>query len=430
MLTKQTRMTIAASAMLAGVSFPVAAQLQAAAGKVDITPERPCWIAGYGSNRRSAGVHDPLWARCLVLKNGAETVALVSCDLIGVARSHIVKIRPLIRKVPAERVLIGATHTHSGPDTYGQWGPNAATSGVDKVWMQQVHRRIAALVDETAGRLQPAVVKFASTKDITRCSMNARVEKILDTELSAAQFMKPDGSTIATLINYACHPEVLNNRQITSDFPHWLRQKVEGALGGTAIYMNGAQGGMITAVIENESSFPKGEAWSEAERIGNTLGEKSLEILAKAKPEADPRLTFSQRIFRVPLENEGFKALMKIGVLEGIGLENGNVVTEVSRFTVGSAEFITLPGEVLPNIGLYLKRHMSGKTKFQLGLTGDALGYILCREDFGLPLYRYETSVSVGSEMGERMSRNLMEMIRAGRLGPKVSGLVQKSGRP
>src|SRR6266513_135450 len=84
-------------------------QLLAAAGKVDITPSRPVYMAGYGSNRKSEGVYDPLWARCLVLKNGGETVALVSCDLLGLTRYHTEKIRAVVGHVRRERVLIGCT---------------------------------------------------------------------------------------------------------------------------------------------------------------------------------------------------------------------------------------------------------------------------------------------------------------------------------
>src|SRR5687768_13316481 len=116
---------------LIALVVPASAQLLAAAGKVDITPSRPVYIAGYGSNRKSEGANDQLWARCLVLKNGGQTVALVSCDLLGLTRLHIEKIRAGIARVPRERILIGCTHTHSGPDTYGQWGPKTTVSGVD-----------------------------------------------------------------------------------------------------------------------------------------------------------------------------------------------------------------------------------------------------------------------------------------------------------
>src|SRR5687767_4643289 len=78
-----------------------------------------------------------------------------------------------------------------------------------------------------------------------------------------------------------------------------------------------------------------------------------------------------------------------------------------------------LPGEALPNIGFYLKRQMTGEPKFLLGLTGDALGYILTAEDYGLKLYQYETSVSIGSMMGRLMEENLLALMKDGKKGRK-----------
>jgi len=386
-------------------------QFMAAAGKVEITPDHPVYLAGYGANRRSTGVHDPLWARCLVIKRGPQVLALVSCDLLAVPRWHAQSIRALIHAVPPQRVIIGATHTHSGPDTYGQWGPNLRTSGVDKEWIQGFIRKVAALVDNTAAHLKPARVRLGSTRDVSGCSKNIRIPQVLDTELSVMQVLDDGGGTIATLVNYACHPEILDNRLITSDFPNWLRQRLEQRLGGIAIYMNGAQGGMVTADVQNEKAYPPGEAWPEAERIGTTLADKALEALGAGHTVDDPAITFDRRQFKVPLENPVFRMLVANKILPDF-LDHGCVPTEVSHFTIGPAEFITLPGEVLPNIGLYLKRNMSGDPKFELGLTGDALGYILTPEDYGLPLYRYESSVSVGPQMGRAMENNLLLLMK------------------
>lgn len=398
-------------ALAAAGQGPAAAAFVAAAGKLDITPTRSVYIAGYGANRRSEGVHDPLWARCLVMRSGDQALALVCCDLLGLTRRHVLEIRRLVRSVPAERVLVGVTHTHSGPDTYGQWGPSPTESGVDRAWMADLVRRIAALVDETAGRLRPATVRFGTREDVEDCSYNARVAEILDTELGAVQVVDAAGKTVATLVNYACHPEVLDNHQITSDFPHWLRQRVEERLGGVAIYANGAQGGMVTALIHNESGFPKGEAWPEAERIGRALGEAALAALDGAAEVRDPAITFARRVYKVPMGNAAFRALMEAGVLPNDLNPDGTITTEVVRFTVGSSEWLTLPGEVLPNIGLRLKRKMAGTPRFLLGLTGDALGYILTPEDYGLKLYAYETRVSVGEQMGALMESNLLAMM-------------------
>ncbi len=411
MILAVTTLGISSLIVAPAIVAPAQAQFEAAAGKVEITPTKSVFMAGYGSNRKSTGVHDPLWARCLVLKNGNQSIAVVSCDVLGISRFHGTKIRELINKISPERVLIGATHTHSGPDTYGQWGPNMMTSGVDKEWMTDLYKKVAFLVNETVGKTKPCSIQFGNVFGIEKASKNIRVRQMLDTELAAMRVMGADGKTVATLVNYACHPEVLNNKHLTSDFPNWLRIRVEEKLGGIAMYMNGAQGGMVTADTQSEGSYPKGEAWPEAERIGNLLGDKAVECLNHGQVVLNPPITFQQRVFQVPMQNNGFKMLIKAGVIQGVALKGDVIETEVNRFTVGGAEFITLPGEVLPTIGMYLKRKMTGLWKFQFGLTCDALGYILTPEDYGQEIYKYETSVSIGESMGRIMEENLLALI-------------------
>ena len=252
------------------------ARFQAAYAAVDITPDRPVFMAGYANGRKSLDAHDHLFAHCLVVERGAVRVAFVSVDLIGLPRFEILKIRSMVHAVKPECVIVGATHTHSGPDTLGMWGPVITVSGVDQVWLADVRTKIARLVDEAAGRLQPAAIKFASTKDVGRISKNIRIPQVLDTELSVMQVLQAEGSKpIATLVNYACHPEILDNRHITADFPHWLYETVVAGGGGPCIYFNGAQGGMITADYD-EKTAPAGESWAAAEPpLAGTLGEES-----------------------------------------------------------------------------------------------------------------------------------------------------------
>lgn len=385
--------------------------LKAAAGKVDITPTRTAFIAGYGENRKSIAAHDPLMARCLVLEEGSTRIAFVSCDVIGVPRYQAERIRAAIKSVKPENVFISATHTHSGPDTLGQWGPDIQTSGVDQEWMASFREKAAALVDATSARLQPASLRFASTKKVPRVSKNSRVPQILDTEMGVMQAVGSDNKVIATFVNFACHPEILNNHNMSADFPHWLYDTVEAKTGAVCLYLNGAQGGMVTADFD-ESVTPKGENWAAAESIGTGLGQRALEIIEKAEAASDVTIQTQRRVFEVPLDNQRFKALIALKVFPAGMLKNGNIETEVNRIVIGPAEFLTLPGEALPNIGFYLKRHMTGNYKFLLGLTCDELGYILAKEDFGLDLYAYETSVSVGEKMAPMMVDNLLALMQ------------------
>jgi len=58
------------------LTAPVGA-FEAGAAKRDLTPpmDRPVFLAGFGHNRTAVGVHDPVWARCLALSDGTNTVA-------------------------------------------------------------------------------------------------------------------------------------------------------------------------------------------------------------------------------------------------------------------------------------------------------------------------------------------------------------------
>ena len=98
-------------------------------------------------NRKMSRVHDSIQARCLVLEFGADRIAFVSADLIGLFRTDVLKIRGLIKSVPGNHVMVSATHTHSGPDTLGQWGPDIRTRGVDERWLAETRRKIASLVE-------------------------------------------------------------------------------------------------------------------------------------------------------------------------------------------------------------------------------------------------------------------------------------------
>jgi hypothetical protein len=167
---------------------------------------------------------------------------------------------------------------------------------------------------------------------------------------------------------------------------------------------------MITADFD-ESVPPKNENFKAAEAIGSSLANRALEILKDAPEVASAPIRTQRSVFSVPMESELFKALIVLKVFPQNILKNGAIETEVNRIQIGNAEMLTLPGEVLPNIGFLLKRYMKGKTKFLLGLTCDELGYILSEEDFGLKLYEYESRVSIGSQMGPLMVQNLKKLL-------------------
>ncbi|HVY61853.1 MAG TPA: hypothetical protein VHF22_09380, partial [Planctomycetota bacterium] len=115
-------------------AMPGAGPLRAGAGAVEITPDLsgpPVWMAGFDSGRRALGVHDPLWARALVLDDGRARVGIVALDLIGFFHDEVVLARrALPRDLGIDYLAVCSTHDHEGPDTMGLWGSRLLSSGV------------------------------------------------------------------------------------------------------------------------------------------------------------------------------------------------------------------------------------------------------------------------------------------------------------
>ena len=94
------------------------AKLRAGAARSCITPRLGSHIVGYFHDRIAKDIHDDLYAKALVLDNGASTVVLVLCDLIALERGDIEVAREraaALTGIPAESIFIACTHTHTGP---------------------------------------------------------------------------------------------------------------------------------------------------------------------------------------------------------------------------------------------------------------------------------------------------------------------------
>ncbi|MER3472877.1 MAG: hypothetical protein C4335_02330 [Armatimonadota bacterium] len=389
------------------VSGSLAQALQAGAARVKITPEKLPYLAGYSANRPAEEIHDDLYASAVVIQSGDTKLAIVSCDLLGLLYPAVQDIRSKVTSVPADHIIITATHTHSGPDSIGLWGqPEQGVSGVDKEWYAQMKQKVADAIEEAAKNLQPAVLRAGSAEGVPGVSRNVRVAEILDTSIAVLQVRRAsDNKTIATIVNYAVHPELMNIRSLTSDIVHYMRQTIEGAEGGIALFLNGAQGGMVTV-------DSPGNDWKECERVGTALGQAALSALKNATEIKQAPIAVQRAEVSIPLENERFKQAARAGLFPEPVLQTDEVTTEVMHVTLGPVEMVTIPGEALPNIGFQLKRHMKGTPKLVIGLANDELGYILTEADYGLKLYEYETSMSVGEKAGRLVADKLLALIQ------------------
>ena len=240
--------------------------------------------------------------------------------------------------------------------------------------------------------------------------------------MSVIQAVSPQGKTIATLVNYAIHPEVLGNRVgiLSPDLVGPLCEKIESRTGGAAIFLNGAQGGMITADNRNlneprdplHAYWNDSRTWEECLRIGRLMADEALRIVKDAPEHAEPALFCDSIRVRFPVDSLLMWGVIVMSPLKYPHNEDHSIHARINLVNIGNAQILTIPGEALPNIGFYLKRKMRGKHNLLFGLTNEAFGYILTKVDFNsFPRYEYVSRTSLGEMTGEILINKALEFV-------------------
>src|SRR5579862_4713776 len=348
-------------------------------------------VGGIGPSHAATRKEGDLTVRALVLEEGATRVAIVSSDFLGFPAVLGNRVRAAVQAIPAQNILIAATHTHSAPDCYGFPDGKGGTSS-DPKYLELVCRRIAEAINQAVTDLQPANLKIATGPAKGKIAFNYYAEHLYDPRCHVIQALDASGKPIVTLVNYAIHPEVLGSSVgiCSPDLVGPLCDEIAAKGGGTGIFVNSAQGGMVTADNRLENGRDA-RTWEECLRIGTLLADEALRIVGPAPVQNAPKLFCVARPLKLPVDSPGMRALMKQMPGYDPAAENA-VTTQLNLINVGNAQILTIPGEALPNIGYYLKRKMRGENNLLFGLTNDAFGYILAKEDFdSFKRYAYVT---------------------------------------
>ena len=352
-----------------------------------------------------------LTVRALVLEQGGTTVAIVSADFLGFPAVLGNRVRAAVKEIPAQNILIGATHTHSAPDCYG-FPDGAGGTARDEKYVDMVCVRMAEAIHEAVTNLQPARLKIATGEAKGKIAYNYYAEQLYDPRCNVIQALDASGKPIVTLVNYAIHPEVLGSDAgiCSPDLVGPLYERLAEKGGGTGIFMNSAQGGMVTA-DNRQPGGREARSWEECQRIGRLLADEALRIVSDAPEQASPKLYCAARSLTLPVDAPLMRALLK--TLPGSpGGDATSITTQLNLINLGNAQILTIPGEALPNIGYYLKRKMRGEHNLLFGLTNDAFGYILTKEDFdSFKRYAYVSRTSLGERTGEILVTEALKLV-------------------
>jgi len=372
---------------------------------------------GIGTPKQTTEKKGDLFARVMVLEKGPTRIAIVSVDNLGWSSVLGNRSRALIKGIPPENVLIGCTHTHSGPDAYA-FPDQTGKSSADLTYLDDCVKKIADAVNEAITKLEPATLKIAVGEAKGSIAYNYYAPSLYDPRCGIIQAIATTGTNkgknIVTLVNYAIHPEVIGSGRgiMSPDLCGPLYDRIEAKVGGMAIFMNGAQGGMVTADTRREANT-EANTWEECIRIGELLADEALRIVNEAPVLENPALYCTARKLEFPVESDMMKFILKNSPLKHPNAKDNSVSTQLNLLNIGPAQILTIPGEALPNIGYYLKRNMNTKLPFLFGLTNDAYGYMLTKVDFNsFKRYDYVSRTSLGEMTGEIYIEQALKLVK------------------
>lgn len=251
--------------LLATLPVAAEAQIQAGAARVSITPDVKASsipLGGYAARRGApaTGVHDPVYARALVLSSGATKVALVSLDLCFLpanVKAEVAKRLVLngAKGLDAAHLFLSATHTHCAPDPLAMHSGNTFTklkgwTPFDPALLAFNADRIAQSILEADKARVPVTLSSAS-RDEPGANRNRRNDPVVDPALTVLRVQNATtGGTLACVVDFAAHPTLYDDKmmQISADWPGVMCAEVEKkyAVANTpapiCLFLNGAEG--------------------------------------------------------------------------------------------------------------------------------------------------------------------------------------------
>ena len=385
-----------------------AGSLRAGAAKVDITPPKEMFPLTAGQTYGS--VHDPLFARALVLDNGAEKVALISVDATQIPNGDEV-IEAVIKElgISRQRLIISATHNHNAP-TSGGMRP-------DNPYFVIFKKGIVEAAKQANARLQPARVGFGTGKAYVNTNRDEKIgegyhmgyvpEGPSDKTVAVVTLTKPTGEPIAVYANYAVHAVVMfrsrtkdGHVQITGDLPGATSNYVEERLGNNAIalWTAGAAGDqnpmfMSTYNQDHPDVFDEGAAgWGTLDVQARRLGEEIVRVTKRVQNTSD-RATLWAASTSVTCPGRQRAEPAKPGTPGGgylapadVKMIDGDPVNiPLSLLMINDIALAGVSGEVFTEIGQNLKRDSIFDRTMMVTMMPNGIGYIPTDKAFLMP---------------------------------------------
>jgi Concanavalin A-like lectin/glucanases superfamily len=431
-------------------SKPAAPKLfRAGACAVDITPATfPVSVNGGFLQNRATRLVDPIRAKSLVLDDGTTRLAIVVVDSCMMPRELLDRAKQLAREktgIPAERILISATHTHSAPAAMGALGCPA-----DADYVARLPGWIAESIERASKLLEPARVGWNVIDDhehtfcrrwirrpdkmlddpfgqrTVRANMHPGYENPdaiapagpVDPGLTVLSVQSRSGRPIAVLANYSMH--YFGSVPVSADYFGRFATALAKRIGAQAvdpqfigIMSQGTSGDQMWMDYGQPKKDPGIDAYADAvagytqraydairyhDWVSLSMAETRL-VLGRRAPDAS-RLEWAREIVAHMPGRDIPNSLPEVYAKEAIFLhDEPRRELKCQAIRIGELGITAIPNEVFAITGLKIKAQSPLATTMNIELANGSEGYIPPPEQHALGGYTTWPARTAGLEV-------------------------------
>ncbi|MHB8957543.1 MAG: neutral/alkaline non-lysosomal ceramidase N-terminal domain-containing protein [Pirellulaceae bacterium] len=407
-------MIVAVLLLLAGLARESLAESSWRVGvaRVNITPEQPLWMAGYGSRTHEAtGKISDLYVRACALEDSeGQRALLVSLDLIGMDRTLAQSICQALERrcgLPRSRVALCFSHTHSGPVVGKGLAPlhylqldRAQQNRIDDYTLV-LREQIVECVERAIGDLSSVELMWGSgTTEFAvnrRNNVEAKVPELRasgqlrgpsDHAVPVLAARNPDGTWKSLWFGYACHATTLDSYMWCGDYPGFAAQELEERYPACVALFWAGCGADQNPLPRRQLELAQHYGRQLAEAVAGVLADGGGSQSVPAKLSTG-YVEVSLPLSQIPDQDELHQAAQSqdrfVRARAEMYLEQlaaGRAVPTAYPFPVqvwklgGQVQCIFLGGEVVVDYAIRLKSELAADRTWVAGYANDVMAYI------------------------------------------------------
>lgn len=463
-----------ALAAVASTSLVPAGPLYLGTASVEITPPIGWRMAGNFYEKFSTGIHDPLYAKAMVWKQGDKRAALLMLDVCSVGREVSDPARRLASQrtgIPVENIIIAATHTHAGPEFYGVLRDLFHNAAIQKQG-RDPHEPIdfqKLLAEKSSDAIERANLNLQEVslssgagrqegivfnrrylmKDGTVQFNPARMDPDIvraagpvDRDLSVFLFRGNDEEPVASLTSFPMHVATFGGTEYGADFPAIMQELLKQEFGAEFFSLFG----MGTSGDTNHLQFLTGKPKTPTREIGEALTQtflRTVPSLTGQEGELDMRtvrvglplkevtqeqIAWAEKVLnREWVAEPAFLVLVEAWRILGnqrLRERDGSQLkaeVQVIRLS-GETAVVALPHEIFVELGLEIKRRSPFRDTLIITLANDMDFYVPTGKAFAEGSYEIVTSplISGGGETLVDAAVGLLKDLSVQRAGAQL----------